>query len=475
MGFGALMLFASKSSNGDIGMVIMLIAVVAGVALYIFAKGRGFSEGVRYGRDSEALRLAGERGALEERLRKVTAAELDAAARLEERSRKISESEAEVSSKLDQAIKMKLAADEYASSMRRQAMDTLHRAKEQAKNAYVLQEEELRLIERSCTSSHPNNAYIAEVWNGTYEAIVHDIVHDLEWRAEKTAERIERKFNSSARQWQYESKYYKLQTLLYESLFPELLDYATDESDHRLSPAAPEKSAEEDWLSDEEWDRLCSTKKSQLALDRYIASHKSKWQIGRDYELFVGHCYRRKGFAVEYVGMQMRLADMGRDLICHSNPLSSTVETLIVQCKYWSQNKKIHEKHITQLFGTAVEYAIAHKIELANGRIPPCLKAVIVTSTELSTTARRFADALGVEYHENIQLPEKADSFPRIKCKKSSGIFHLPFDEQYDVTRIVYSEGDCFALTVAEAEAKGFRRAMRYYVRSRRSSQPSTV
>lgn len=42
-------------------------------------------------------------------------------------------------------------------------------------------------------------------------------------------------------------------------------------------------------------------------------------------------------------------------------------------------------------------------------------------------------------------------------------IYHLPFDEQYDTTKIVPSEGDCFVATVAEAERLGFRRAYRFY------------
>ncbi|MBR6733264.1 MAG: hypothetical protein IKL96_02570 [Kiritimatiellae bacterium] len=307
-----------------------------------------------------------------------------------------------------------------------------------------------------------------------YEYLRYDT--ELNWSCYSTVRDYISSLRSANRERRREMYLAMYKCLYYESLFPGLLDYADDEVPNAATSPVPEKTTEKDWLSDEEYARLSSTEKSQLALDRYIGSHnKSKWQIGRDYELYIGHCYRRKDFQVEHIGMEKKLADMGRDLICRSDPLSSSPETHIVQCKYWSKEKLIHEKHVMQLFGTTVEYAFAHGIELTNGRLPARLKPVLITSTRLSDMARHFAVALGVQYHENIGLPEDVASFPRIKCNKSSGIFHLPFDEQYDVTKIVPSEGDCFCVTVAEAESKGFRRARRFYTLPRSSqSVPPT-
>lgn len=71
-----------------------------------------------------------------------------------------------------------------------------------------------------------------------------------------------------------------------------------------------------DYLSKEEYSALTVTERNQLALDRYKNSHsKSKWQIGRDYELYVGYRYNQKGYIVEYFGSEKRLEDMGRDLL----------------------------------------------------------------------------------------------------------------------------------------------------------------
>ena len=459
----SIFLLAARHSDGlNVGGFLFLLAVAGGFVAYFVAKSRGNAEGEVAGRNRAQGELWGEQQKLSQDQKALSLREEECAAKEKSAQEKLTRAD-------EYLKKQKLDAD----AILNKARIVLFEAKKEAENAYAAKEEELRGIVNTALSLHPNNAYIAEALTGVYDMVVRDIINELEWGAPRTAERIEKKFNENLRQLHKEARYYKLQTRLYESLFPDLLKYTDDEPGD--APPVPEKQTESDWLSDDEWNRLSPTEKSQRALDHYIASHnKSKWQIGRDYELYIGYCYRRKRYRVEHVGIQMTLADMGRDLICRSDPLSSTVETCIVQCKCWSQNKKIHEKHITQLFGTTVEYAIAHKIDLVNGRLPPCLKAVIVTSTELSDTARRFADALGVEYHERIPLPGDPNSFPRIKCNKRSGIFHLPFDEQYDVTRIVPSDGDCFVFTVAEAESKGFRRAKKYYVRNRTSATFAT-
>ena len=79
----------------------------------------------------------------------------------------------------------------------------------------------------------------------------------------------------------------------------------------------------------------------------------------------------------------------------------------------------------------------------------------------MSDIARSFAKSLNIKIYENIPLRR----FPMIKCnigRNEERIYHLPFDQQYDVTKINTEKGDCYCDTVAEAEAKGFRRAYRW-------------
>lgn len=248
---------------------------------------------------------------------------------------------------------------------------------------------------------------------------------------------------------------YQLSYLL--KLYPVLEDVI--ETDYNQLPLVniddlPEHDRVRDYLSKEEYAKLSETERNQLALNRYVESHrKTKWQIGRDYELYVGHNYEVRGFSVEYFGSNMKMDDLGRDLIAKKSEL-----TLIVQCKYWSAKKEIHENHVNQLYGTAICYCLEHHID------PSMVKPVLITNISLTPMAKKMADYLQVSYKENYELKD----YPRIKCNIGrdefglTKIYHLPFDQQYDNVKL-NKPGEFFAMTVAEAEAKGFRRAYKWF------------
>ena len=68
---------------------------------------------------------------------------------------------------------------------------------------------------------------------------------------------------------------------------------------------------------------------------------------------------------------------------------------------------------------------------------------------------------MGVEVHERVPL----ERYPCIKCNYTQAhgkIYHLPFDQQYDRTKIQDPQTECFVPTVKEAEARGYRRAYRW-------------
>lgn len=233
------------------------------------------------------------------------------------------------------------------------------------------------------------------------------------------------------------------------SLYPHI-----DEILALQSVPAPDTAAHNhslDYLSQDEWDSLSDTQRNQLALDRYIQSHsKTKWQIGRDYELFVAHKYRQQGYDVDPCGSYLKLEDMGRDLI-----LKKDGQIRIVQCKYWANSKIINERFIFLLYGAVVSYCIEHNYPQS------IVKGIFVTNISLSDMAKKCAEALGILVMEQYQIGE----FPRIKCnvkKDSYGdyiyIYHLPMDPQYDKVKIT-GDRECFAYTVDEAESYGFRRA----------------
>ncbi len=286
-----------------------------------------------------------------------------------------------------------------------------------------------------------------------------------------TAAETVRQVNQEKRNLTEQLKLAQYTLAQYESLFPGLADYREEGADEALLALSEAgESQQQDpvssFLSSEEYNALSTTERNQRALDRYRDGRKTNYQLGRDYERYIGYLYESKGYAVEYYGIENGLADLGRDLVCRKN---GRVE--VVQCKYWSQQKLIHEKHINQLFGTTVMLYLDSAVEKQSAEqqlqlFPQLLaagsmKAVFYTSTELSVTARNFAQALNIEIHERVKL----DIYPIIKCHISTAtgakIYHLPFDQMYDRTKLD-KPSEFYALTVAEAEAKGFRRAWRW-------------
>lgn len=205
------------------------------------------------------------------------------------------------------------------------------------------------------------------------------------------------------------------------------------------------------FMSPEEYKKLPTSERNQLALDRFL-KHTSQSYVGKLFELQLGWEYEQANYLVEYTGIQNKKKDRGRDLICKE--FAGIGDTLIVQAKCWSAKKTIFEKHIFQLFGTVFEYKRKHPREVVRG--------VFITTTKLDDFAKECAKELGIEIEENYKLRK---DFPMIKCNISSSgekIYHLPFDQQYDKVKID-KQGEFLALTVKEAEAAGFRRAMRWH------------
>lgn len=253
---------------------------------------------------------------------------------------------------------------------------------------------------------------------------------------------------------QQQCKLQEYQLTLYETIFPWLSDFkeisSEDLQQFAESETAPESeySSLKKWLSPQEYRSLSSADRLQLALERYSKRQKSNWQIGIEYERYVGYCYEKKGYRVRYNGATEGLEDMGRDLI-----ISKDNKMYVIQCKRWSVEKTIHEKHIFQLYGTTILQKMEH---------PDCtVGSLFITTTSLSDLAKSCADYLDITVVENFPLKE----YPLIKCnvsKDGDQIYHLPFDQQYDRVIINPSDGDFYASTIAEAESKGFRHAWRW-------------
>lgn len=254
-----------------------------------------------------------------------------------------------------------------------------------------------------------------------------------------------------------EARILRYQLKFYEALFPWLIDLRDSDVDDELIRVHDSELIEElpnldpigEWLSKTEYLALPDEDRFQVALDRYWKSRRAKWEIGRDYERYIGYEYEKAGFVVSYHGIVEGLDDLGRDLICRK-----ARATIIVQCKNWSRDKVIHEKHVFQLYGSLIAYRYDHPNEIVT--------AELVTTTSLSERASGFAMTLGIR----LNARHAFEKYPCIKCnishKDGTKIFHLPFDQQYDKTTIDMARGELYASTVKEAVQSGFRRAYRF-------------
>src|SRR3989339_814056 len=244
----------------------------------------------------------------------------------------------------------------------------------------------------------------------------------------------------------------------YESVAPFLIDLKEEvdlgtEEDKKIFEEFSDEERDDEttnYLTKEEYRKLPSVERNQMALDRFWKRPKSKWLIGRLYERYVGYLFEKEGYDVEYVGIFKGFEDLGRDLICKKGK-----NITIIQCKNWSKFRTIYEKHIFQFFGTVFQY----RDENPKHNV----KAIFYTTTSLSDLARRFAKELNTQLEENHHFNIE---YPAIKCNigRTSGekIYHLPFDQQYDKTKIEPHKGEFYCQTVKEAEDAGFRRAFRY-------------
>ena len=294
--------------------------------------------------------------------------------------------------------------------------------------------------------------------DGTLEVFKNSKKH---LKAEDRLREIKEKYKSdiaALKEFQYKFDYLM-------KVVPDLEDYFSDnDSMGTILKSANEDSQEDEtrqWLSRDEYDRKNEDERAQLVLDRYMASHnKNSWQIGRDYETFVAWKFfnekQSDGVTPKYrviqEGCNKKKEDRGRDVIAINR---ATGKVYIIQCKMWAKEKIIHEKHIFQLYGSALDYVIRNNLRLAD------VEPVFITTIQLSDYAKKCAELLHVAIREDIKMGEYAPIKLNINEQTGEKIYHIPVDQQYDRVKLE-NEGEGYAFTVAEALEKGFRRAHRF-------------
>lgn len=298
-------------------------------------------------------------------------------------------------------------------------------------------------------------AFIAEAFMATDRALALEL-ESKKNPAKKAADEV-RRIGAEKRQLTERLKMLEYQLKTYHEYYPVLEEYSEDILNEQATLVLDDdaEDAVARYISTEEYERLDSASRNQLALQKWKARARSSVEIGRMYERYLGYLYEQDGWEVTYFGAIRGLEDMGRDLICRRRS-----QVHVVQAKNWAKHRTIHEKHIFQLYGTTLLLPRSHP-ELEGKRVVP----VFVTTTKLSDTARWAAEQLKVQVRETSMDLD----YPMVKCNKNgrSKIYHLPFDQQYDRVKVERDKGEFYVATAMEAERQGFRRALRHHAAAR--------
>lgn len=347
--------------------------------------------------------------------------------------------------------------------------DTLTNVLKSKENNLYLRAQQLFKLENDIRkivtdSELGNTKYLSEMIADYYSVIDKSIVDDLLSKPRpitiNKAQEFEKLIYGDLRQLRIAKKEFDYFYNEAISVYPELNEFSPYELlvEEKEIEESYYKISEEEYkrLSKEEYEKLEPREKNQKRLDMWWNRRKSKSGIGRDYERYIGWLYEKKGFNVKYHGINEGKEDRGIDLICENKNQIS-----LVQCKYWKESVEIRENTVNQLYGTSTKFMKDKtKGTLFESYCKP-IKMVIFTSSTLSETAKEFAKTLDVIVHEKMKL----ERYPIIKCNISTSgekIYHLPFDQQYDNTKIE-NKGEFYAMTIIEAEEAGFRRAWRWF------------
>lgn len=324
---------------------------------------------------------------------------------------------------------------------------------------YLSQKE--KRVQKILNETSQKFPWVAKLYSDCFEALEVKYADYLETKphpAHSTAKRMEQAIRKDLSSWRRRAKEYEYQLNFYESLFPWLISFKELPPETAFELVSDMESSCDDhtmlrnWISPEEYHSLSMADRYQLALDRYVSRSKSAWDVGIEYERYIGYLCEKSGYSVYYSGAIKCKEDMGRDLI-----IKKGTKTVLIQCKRWGKEKIIHENHVFQLAGSVFEYQSTHPDEQVMG--------AFVTTVSFSPVAAHCASLLGIALYPDVPFQE----YPRIKCnvsRSSDGqtikIYHLPMDQQYDKVKIS-EDGEFYAASVSEAESKGFRRAYRWH------------
>lgn len=137
-------------------------------------------------------------------------------------------------------------------------------------------------------------------------------------------------------------------------------------------------------------EELAERRKFERMLEAGDRSAVAMKRVGDAFERYVGRMFEDRGYMVRYHGLGM--LDGGIDLVCRSKS-----ETLLVQCKYFTANRRVDLETVRALL-FAVDRYRTHNTNSGGAPVRP----VIATTSTLTYSARREARVRHVKVLETI-------------------------------------------------------------------------
>ncbi len=210
--------------------------------------------------------------------------------------------------------------------------------------ALVERNERFQTLLRSRTEAYP---LIAAAWAEWELARAKDEAHYLRNKKHpaKSAAQLVKDKGMEMADLRRRMKVAEYVAQLYEFHFPWIADLRDldAELDYTATAGEGEPDTEDPspriLFSLAEWSQLTECERNQRALDRYLSGRQTPWQLGRDYERYIGYLREQAGCAVTYHGIFKASRTSG---VTSGEREGRTIE--VIQCKRWAQQKTIHEK-----------------------------------------------------------------------------------------------------------------------------------
>ena len=173
------------------------------------------------------------------------------------------------------------------------------------------------------------------------------------------------------------------------------------------------------------------------------------WELGIEYERYIGYLWESQGYKVIYNGATKGSADGGIDLI-----FISEFTTYVIQCKRWKKGSYINTEEIKKFHQNVKKFKKSNRELIGDNN----LSAIFYSTVKFTSDAKKVAK----RYKIDCQVKEFniVYEYPSVKCGKTYDgrkFYCLPFDEEFDKIQLHCDRGDCYKFTIDDAEKSGYQ------------------